>query len=73
MFAFNILTASCHVTVGITTLSLWQFKFMKVNMKVTQSCPTLCDPMDCPWNSPGQNIGVGSHSHLQGIFIFLIV
>ena len=19
---------------------------------VAQSCPTLCDPMDCPWNSP---------------------
>ena len=38
-------------------------------MKVTQSCPTLCHPMDdtCPWNSPGQNTGVGSCS-LQGIF-----
>ena len=22
----------------------------------------------CPWNSPGQNAGVGSHSLLQGIF-----
>ena len=23
---------------------------------VVQSCPTLCDPMNCiPWNSPGQN------------------
>ena len=21
-----------------------------------------------PWNSPGQNTGVGSHSHVQGIF-----
>ena len=28
-------------------------------MKVTQLHPTLCDPMDCPWNSPGQNTGVG--------------
>ena len=28
----------------------------------------LCDPMDCPWNSLGQNIGVGSLSLLQGIF-----
>ena len=38
-------------------------------MKVTQSCPTLCDPMDySPWNSPGHNAGVGSHSLLQGIF-----
>ena len=47
--------------------------------KVTQLCPTLCNPMDyicvsvcvcvyCPWNSPGQNTGVGSLSLLQGIF-----
>ena len=27
-----------------------------------------CDPTDCPWNSPGQNTGVGSLSLLQGIF-----
>ena len=32
----------------------------------TQSCPTLCDPMDCPWNSPGQNTGVGSLSFSRG-------
>ena len=38
-------------------------------VKVAQSCPTLCDTMDCsPWNSPGQNTGVGSLSLLQGIF-----
>ena len=40
-------------------------------MKVAQSCPTLCDPVDyiySPWNSPGQNTGVGSLSLLQGIF-----
>ena len=24
--------------------------------------------MRIPWNSPGKNTGVGSHSHLQGIF-----
>ena len=36
--------------------------------KVTQSCPTLSNSMDCPWNSPGQNTGVGSFSLLQGIF-----
>ena len=42
---------------------------------VTQSCPTLCDPMDlkptrllCPWNSPGKNTGVGCHALLQEIF-----
>ena len=32
--------------------------------KSLQSCPTLCNP----WNSPGQNTGVGSCSLLQGIF-----
>ena len=38
-------------------------------MKVTQSCLTLCDPhgLYSPWNSPGHNTGVGSHSLLQGI------
>ena len=38
-------------------------------MKVAQSCLTLCNPMDCPWNSPGQNTGVGSLSLLQGMFL----
>ena len=38
-------------------------------VKVTQLCPTL-QPHDLysPWNSPGQNPGVGSLSLLQGIF-----
>ena len=40
----------------------------KVRVKVTQSCPTLCNTMNCPWNSPGQSTGVGSLSLLQGIF-----
>ena len=40
---------------------------------VTQLCLTLCEPMDCglpgfcPWDSPGKNTGVGSHSLLQGV------
>ena len=45
-------------------------------MLVTQSCPTQCDLMDCsppgsscPWDSPGKNTGVDSHSLLQGIFL----
>ena len=40
-----------------------------------QSCPTLCNPMDCsppgfsvPADSPGKNTGVGCHVLLQGIF-----
>ena len=40
---------------------------------VAQSCPTLCDPMDCsrllcPWDSSGKNTGVGCQALLQGIF-----
>ena len=42
---------------------------------VTQSSPTLCDPMDCSLpgssvhgDSPGKNTGVGCHTLLQGIF-----
>ena len=44
-------------------------RLRKVKVKVPQLCPTLCDPMDwlySPWNSPGQNTGVGSLSLLQG-------
>ena len=42
---------------------------------VTQSCPTLCDPMDhnpscssCPWDFPGKITGLGCHFLLQGNF-----
>ena len=42
---------------------------------VAQSCPTLCDPMDCgpsgssiPRDSPGKNTGVGCRALLQWIF-----
>ena len=63
-----------------TLLSTWvwcqrQESWVYVKVLVVQSCPTLCDSMDCsppgllcPWDSPGKNIGVGSHSLLQGIF-----
>ena len=56
---------------------LWgkhQLKRYSVKVLVTQSCLTLCNPMVqptrllCPWDSPGNNTGVGGHSLLQGIF-----
>ena len=41
---------------------------------VAQSCPTLCDPMNCSspgssvhGDSPGKNTGMGCHDLLQGI------
>ena len=50
---------------------------MKVTVLVTQSCPTLCEPLGCSTpgssvHSPmgrGKNIGVGFHVLLQGIFL----
>ena len=43
---------------------------VKVKVKVAQSCPTLCNPygLYSPWNSPGQNTGIGSYSLLQRTF-----
>ena len=42
---------------------------------VTQSCPTLCEPLDCSLpdysvhgDSPGKNTRVGCHALLSGIF-----
>ena len=39
-----------------------------MKVKITQSCLTLCNPVERPWNSPGRNSGVGSLPLLQGIF-----
>ena len=41
-----------------------------MEVKVSQLCLSLCDPhrLYSPWNSPGQNSGVGSLSLRQGIF-----
>ena len=48
---------------------------IKYVVLAAQSCPAVCNPMDCspprllrPWDSPGKNTGVGCHSLLQGIF-----
>ena len=55
--------------------NLFAVGLLCVSLLVTQSCPTLCDPMDCsptrllcPWDSPGKNTGVGCHFLPQGIF-----
>ena len=58
--------------VGKTHISLlWGF----LHAKLLQSCPTLCDSVDFspprllrPWDSPGENTGVGCCALLQGIF-----
>ena len=64
------------VVIGMWTLKStmhfpcsWGFLW-EVKVKVAQLCPTLCHPMHSysPWNSPGQNTGVGRLSLLQGTF-----
>ena len=45
----------------------------KSESEVTESCPTLCDPVDCSppgclWDFPGKNTGLGCHFLLQEIF-----
>ena len=58
-------------SIETSTVSLpTRLRFIKkAKVKVAHSCLTLCDPMDSPWNSPGQNTGVGTLSLLQGIFL----
>ena len=57
-------------SISVVLLRLTAAQTMYVKVKVSQSCLTLCDPMNLysPWNSPGQDTGVGSLSLLQGIF-----
>ena len=48
-----------------------------MHARLLQSCPTLCDPLDCslparllcPWDAVGKNSGVACHALLQGIFL----
>ena len=63
----------CAYTCITITSSWWTDLF--VLCLVTQSCPTLCEPMgysplgsSVHGDSPGKNIGVGCHALLQGIF-----
>ena len=74
-------TALHHELVSVLTLlhagartQAW-FSNTWVHVRPLQSCPTLCDPMDCSppgssvhRDSPGKNSGVGCHAFLQGIF-----
>ena len=61
--------SSCLFVIILPTLPLI------VLCLVAQSCPTLCNPMDCSLpgssvhgDSPGKNTRVGCHALLQGIF-----
>ena len=67
----NILTISFFL-IFFSFITLWQF-IINVNVKVSESHSVVSDSLQphglySPWNSPGQNTGVGSLSLLQGIF-----
>ena len=64
VYTYHNLLSHSSTDGHLSHFHLWKWK----KMKVAQSCPTLCYLMDCPWNSPGQNTGVGSLFLLQGIF-----
>ena len=79
----TLATSSGHLSTGARLLGHVRFHPygqphfshpISASVLVSQSCQTLCDPLDysswlpCPWNSPGKNTGVGCHSLLQGIF-----
>ena len=59
------------------TPSLAEQKYspLKVKVLVVQSCPTLVTHgplpawLHCPWDSPGNNTGVDSHSLPQEVFL----
>ena len=58
---------------GVECHCLLQCMKVKSESEVAQSCPTLCDPMDCmqptrllhPWDFPGKSTGVGCHCLLR--------
>ena len=67
---FNILWSCIPLIKKVSIINLYAFVHL-----VTQSCPTLCDPMDCSppgssihGDSPGKNSRVGCHVLLQEIF-----
>ena len=82
---FLISWLQSHFTVILNTPVVYFLKnafqiLLKIFLKeyvlclVAQSCPALCDPMDCSppvssvhGDSPGKNTGMGCHVLLQGI------
>ena len=78
---FNIMPYSCHVFPFPRAKYFYSLLFTKmqvtlcVHAKSLQLCSTLqrygLQParLLCPWNSPGKNTDVGSHSLLQEIFL----
>ena len=70
-FLKNLIPSMCSILVSLFgRVPLRTVPSTMVKVKVAQSCPTLCDPMDYTADGILQAgiTGVGSHSLLQGIF-----
>ena len=56
----------------------WEYIPVPMHVRlITQSCPTVCDPLDCtparplcPWDFPSKNMGVGCHILLQSLCLW---
>ena len=72
-----LLNFSKSASFFIAHWSFWSlFRSICAESLVTQSCSSLCDPMDCSpagfsvhGDSPGKNPGVGCHALIQRIFL----
>ena len=71
-FCYNIY--SHNVSDSSYCWCAWDMTYVCM-FSITQSCPTLCNPVDCsfakllcPWSFLGKNSGKGCHFLLQGIF-----
>ena len=67
-------THQCRVVLRLNEMIKYTVEYCAVLCLVTQSCPTLCDPMNCSppgssihGNSLGKNTGVGCRALRQGI------
>ena len=70
-----ILFFECRAKMYSVVRSVLIYSFLKVKVLIAQLYLTLQPHrmwparLLCPWNSPGKNTEMGSHSFLQGIFL----
>ena len=65
--SFSYFTPFFSKAQSITDLQRMSLRW-KHSSSVTQSCPSLCGPMNCrPWDFPGKNTRMGCHFLLQWV------
>ena len=79
LFGDSKITADSDCSHEIKTLALWKESYDKPEKESESvNCSAVFNSLPphvlwparllCPWDSPGKNMGMGSHSLLQGIF-----